>query len=174
MPSITATLPRFSTNRSDHSSQYLGAYLGALPELNRENVTDTSVSRLEVSNNVFWGARAPTYLTTGAPNLGQLGLPWQLDIVGNYAVDDPGDTLAFGRLALEPGPDLAAGHTCLFQDEHMRTLRPKTTRWYNSNDFLEAIATMGTPLFVHPVRVGPARPAFALPPCMHRTQGQPS
>jgi len=118
---------------------------GRYPEVNRENVRDIEPSRIELSNNVLWGTRAPLYLTAVAPGL-DTPLPWLLNLVGNYVADDPSDAFTFGFLAVEPPPDLLAGSAMFLSDTMMRGVTARD--WalvYNNNDFADALATAGTP-----------------------------
>jgi hypothetical protein len=118
---------------------------GRYPEINRENVLDTEPARLEMSNNVLWGTRAPLYITSVAPGF-ETPLPWLLNLVGNFAADDPSDAFTFGFLAIEPPPDLLAGSAMFLSDTVMRGVTARD--WalvYNNNDFADALATDGTP-----------------------------
>lgn len=134
------------TDLSIHHNLWVRVY-GRYPEINRENVRDTSLSNLEISNNVYWGTRAPMYVTAVAPDLGH-DLPWALNLVGNVAYDDPGDSLSFGFVAIEPPPNLRAGGTMFLSDTHIDGVSASDYALiYNNNDFRDAIATMGTPWY---------------------------
>lgn len=136
------------TDLSIHHNLWVRVY-GRYPEINRENVVDTATSNLEISNNVYWGTRAPMYVTVEAPGLGH-DLPWMLNVVGNFAFDDPGDSLSFGFLAIEPPPDLRAGGTMFLSDTHIAGVSAADYRIvYNDNDFDDAITTMGTPWYAN-------------------------
>lgn len=134
------------TDISIHHNLWVRIY-GRYPEINRENLVDTASARLEISNNVYWGTRAPLYVTVVAPGLGH-DLPWDLNVVGNYAVDDPTDALSFGFLAIEPPPDLLAGGTMFLSDVRIAgTAESSYQIVFNNNDFADAIATMSTPWY---------------------------
>ncbi len=142
------------TDLSIHHNLWVRIY-GRYPEINRENVRDTAMSNLEISNNVYWGTRAPMYVTTRSPGFEQ-DLPWRLNVVGNVARDDPGDSVSFGFLALEPPPNLRAGGTMFMADTHIEGVTESDYDIiFNNNDFRDAIQTRGTPWYGR-------RPAWAI------------
>ncbi|MBK8593398.1 MAG: hypothetical protein IPN77_30640 [Sandaracinaceae bacterium] len=134
------------TNLSIHHNLWVRIY-GRYPELGRENIADTAVSRVEVSNNVYWGTRHPMYVAVEAPGFSHDVL-WELNVVGNLRRDDPHDALSFGLIAIEPPPDLL-GVSSLFLSDN-RIVGAGVMDYpliYNNNDFADAIDTMGTPWY---------------------------
>ncbi|MBK7774661.1 MAG: hypothetical protein IPI43_11080 [Sandaracinaceae bacterium] len=134
------------TNLSIHHNLWVRIY-GRYPELGRENIADTAVSRVEVSNNVYWGTRHPMYVAVEAPGFAHDVL-WELNVVGNLRRDDPNDALSFGLIAIEPPPDLL-GVSSLFLSDN-RIVGAGVMDYpliYNNNDFADAIDTMGTPWY---------------------------
>lgn len=134
------------TNLSIHHNLWVRIY-GRYPELGRENVADTGVARVEVSNNVYWGTRHPMYVAVDAPGFGHDVL-WELNVVGNLRRDDPNDSLSFGLLAIEPPPDLRGSSSLFLSGNRIVGAAPMDYPLiYNNNDFADAIATMGTPWY---------------------------
>lgn len=134
------------TDLSIHHDLWVRIY-GRYPELSRENVADTGVARIEVSNNVYWGTRHPMYVAVEAPGFTH-DLLWELNVVGNLRRDDPNDALSFGLLAIEPPPDLLGASTLFLSGNRILGATPMDYPLiYNNNDFDDAITTMGTPWY---------------------------
>lgn len=134
------------TNLSIHHNLWVRIY-GRYPELGRENVEDTAVSRIEIANNVYWGTRHPMYVAVEAPGFSHDVL-WELNVVGNLRRDDPNDSLSFGLLAIEPPPDLRGASTLFLSGN--RIVGASLMDYpliYNNNDFADGFATMGTPWY---------------------------
>ncbi|MBM3460638.1 MAG: hypothetical protein FJX76_00865 [Armatimonadetes bacterium] len=54
------------TRMSIHHNMW-NRIFGRMPEISRENVPDSFIMELEVSNNVWWDAERPVYLASANP-----------------------------------------------------------------------------------------------------------
>ena len=124
---------------------------GRLPEVSRENVPDSGLMDLELSNNVLWDVQRPVYVASANPQTGA-PLGYRLDMVGNYSAQDPRRAESYGLMAVEFGPDAqrpsftSASSVYMYGNRMNRA--PGLSDWslvYNANDLLEAAATGGLP-----------------------------
>jgi hypothetical protein len=138
------------TRLSLHHNVY-NRILGRLPEISRENVPDSSVMDIELSNNLLYDVERPIYVASANPQNGA-PLHYRMNFVGNYTVQNPAMAQCYGLMAVELGPDASkpsfTDKSSLFFADNCHNRVPAAHDYellFNSNDFCQAAKDGGLP-----------------------------